>query len=72
MTKNGPYVASEPTSFIIMGKNFVTRNDIAHVRQTAIGLTQTLASLLRSSGIMNHGRGPNPIEKATIYKRKPL
>jgi hypothetical protein len=61
------YVTSEPMSCIIMGKYFVTKSDIAHVRQTAIELTQTLSLLLRSSGVINQGRGPKPIEKAIIY-----
>jgi hypothetical protein len=51
-----------------MGKNFVTKNAIVQLRQTAVELTQLLASLLRSSGIMNQGRGPTPTEQATIYK----
>jgi hypothetical protein len=55
-----------------MGKKCVTRNAIAQVRQTDIELTQLLESLLRSSGIMNQGIGPNQTEKAAIYELRAI
>ena len=56
------------TALTMLVKNLVTRNAKIQLKETAKDDVKLLTSGEKSSDIINHGIGPNPIEKAKIKR----
>eukprot|EP00090_Calanus_glacialis_P039698 TRINITY_DN69131_c0_g1_i1.p2 TRINITY_DN69131_c0_g1~~TRINITY_DN69131_c0_g1_i1.p2 ORF type:complete len:131 (-),score=38.71 TRINITY_DN69131_c0_g1_i1:58-450(-) len=56
------------TALTMLVKNLVTRNAKIQLKETAKDDAKLLTSGEKSSDIINHGIGPNPIEKAKIKR----